>query len=140
MISIQAKNIATYLNTITSITNISNVYALLPKTDDDNTYLYPFVVSDNQWLHWSNWDITREALVNITVVVKKQLWVWQYEEWILHNVLSAVNDEIIPNNWVPPAQRDGINILSVNRWSTQQIAYVNNRALIVQSYFIKYKI
>lgn len=140
MISLQAKNIATYLNTLPAVTSVADVYAVPPKAEVNWNYLYPFIVSDTVNQYWSKGIISREALLNITVVCKKQLWVWEYEEWELHDVLSVINNSLIASNleWQPIM--DWINIMSIQLGSLQQIAYINKRAIIVQSYFIKYKI
>lgn len=140
MISLQAKNIQEYLSSVASITALANVYALPPKAEGVDSYIYPVLLSDNVDTYGSKWILSREALVNLNVVCKKSLWAWEYEEGVLHEILSVVNDNLISKDCTYVDSLDGVSSFAFTLGATQQIWYVNKRATIIQSYFIKYKI
>ena len=139
---IRAKYFWELLYKNSTITNLCEVFAVIPKLEPKWSYIYFEIVSDRVSSYNSKWPSSREAIAQMTIVAPVEIDNFRTEEDYVYDILEAVNNVLIPrNNLSYIFELPWENYIDmIMLWSETPILYnTKKRAVKKQNYLIKYK-
>lgn len=141
---LRAYEIAKYLNTQTSITDICKVFWDIviiwsERWESDWSYLYVESAWDTITTQSAKDPIARQMLIQITVVAPKNKDSWIPDEEYVMAIIDEINDVLVWS-WCFALHDIGNSsyIDWIEQWIWTPILYVNKRAYKKQNYLVTY--